>query len=355
MKSKPMNKMTELFSIPVGNRLMICCCVLLILSTRAYGQLDRVYPNGQPPVGGEVTLMSAKGVQVKKGSGTQTFVASDISKIMYEGDPAALTKGRQFAMDGQYAQAMQELTGIDVESLPRDVIKADVAYYVAYCKAKQALSGNGDKKAAASAIYGFTKQYSDSWHFYDAIELVGDLAKATGNIDAALNFYGMLAKAPSTTRKLKSVYLTGIAKLEKGDAEAAMADFEKVIGFKADSVRDARLQSLCKAGKAAAFAKANKADEGLKLVSELVAELDQADFEMNARIYNAQGANFEAKGDNEGAIMAYLRTHLLFSSQRDAHAIAMSKLVELFPKVGKPERGAEFRGELKQLYPGFGN
>ena len=101
--------------------------------------------------------------------------------------------------------------------------------------------------------------------------------------------------------------------------------------------------------------KAGDADKGLKQVGELVSQLNPTDVEMNARIYNAQGHCFEAAGDIEGAILAYLHTHLMFSGASDAHAEALTQLVELWPKVGRTERAAEARQELQQRYPGFVN
>ncbi len=92
---------------------------------------------------------------------------------------------------------------------------------------------------------------------------------------------------------------------------------------------------------------------GSRLVKGLIAELNPTDVEMSARIYNAQGASYEASGDTEGAILSYLHTHLMFSTQPDAHAEALKKLIELWPKVGKPERAAAARQELQQRYPGY--
>ena len=60
-------------------------------------------------------------------------------------------------------------------------------------------------------------------------------------------------------------------------------------------------------------------------------------------------------GDVEGAVMAYLHTHLMFSTQPDAHAEALGKLIELWPKVGKPERAGAARQELQERYPGYFN
>jgi hypothetical protein len=42
----------------------------------------------------------------------------------------------------------------------------------------------------------------------------------------------------------------------------------------------------------------------------------------------------------------------MFSSQPDAHAEALLRLIELWPQVGQPARAAEARGELQQRYPG---
>ena len=81
--------------------------------------------------------------------------------------------------------------------------------------------------------------------------------------------------------------------------------------------------------------------------------MNPADVEIAARIYNARGASCEARDDTEGAILAYLHTHLMFSSQPDAHAEALKRLVELWPQVGKPERATQARQELQNSYPGF--
>ncbi|TWU26979.1 hypothetical protein Pla52o_08350 [Novipirellula galeiformis] len=327
---------------------------LTLVTNTAQAQNDRIYPATGSPVIGSVSQTSPQGIQAKVGGNPQNFVAGEIVKVLFAGDPPALTKGREFALDGQYDQALQELKTVNVDDLPRDVIKADALFYTAYSMSQLAIAGKGNKQAAKQTMLGFASKHRDSWHFFEAAKVLGDLALALDDKEGALKFYGSLRQAPTTTAKIEQVYLTGMVHLHGGDAEAASTEFDKVIGLKVDSVEAARLQSLSKAGKASALAIQNKADDGLTLVSTLISEMNPTDVEMAARIYNAQGAIYEAKGDNEGAIMAYLHTHLLFSGQSDAHAVALSKLIELWPKVGKPERGAEARQELQQRYPGFG-
>ena len=343
------------YDCPLKPAVIVAAICWLLSATPAIAQLDRLYPKGSDnPVTGTAIESSKNGIKFKTGANTTDYIAGDIEKVLFQGDPSELTKGRQFALDGQYQQALQELKAIQIDKLPREVIKADVAFYTLWCESKLALEGRGDKTAAAKAALAFANDYKESWHFYDVAKLLGDLALALNNPQQALKYYQSLLKAPSTETKIESVYLVGLVQLSQGDAAAAQVEFDKVIGVKVAAKGALRLQTLAKAGKAVALAKAGKGDDGLKLVDSLIAELNPTDVEMAARIYNAQGASYEATGDREGAILAYLHTHLMFSSQPDAHAEALVRLVALWPQVGKPERAAEARQELQDRYPGYG-
>ena len=319
----------------------------------AHAQIDRIYPESGSAVSGTISDVSKNGVTVKVGGATQTFAPGQITKIMFQGDPAPLTEGRQFAVDRQYEQALETLRTLDPEELPREVIEEDALFYRVLSEAKLALAGKGDKKAAAVSALKFASEHSDSWHFYQVAELLGDLALSLENYEQALKYYGSLRRAPATETKIRSVYLTGLVHLQQGDLAAAKAEFEKVMGVSVQSVAAARLKTLATAGQAVALSREGKGKEGLELVKSLINELDPTDVEMAARIYNAQGASYEASGDAEGAVLAYLHTHLMFSSLPDAHAEALSRLVELWPQVGKPDRAAEARQELRQRYPGY--
>jgi tetratricopeptide (TPR) repeat protein len=333
--------------------LMLFLCLWAFGTQTAQAQLDRVFDKQGDNVSGTVVQTSSQGVQIKKAGSTQVIAAGDILKIMHEGDPPALTKAREFALDGQYDQALGELKNLNFETLPRDVIKADAAFFLALCESKLALAGKGKKDAAAKRTLAFAGNHRDSWHLFEAARLLGDLALALNDTQNALKYYKSLGSSRSEDIQIESVYLQGLVHLKIGDSEAALTEFEKVIGLKTQTTHTARLQTLSKAGKAVALAQTGKAADGLTLVKGLIAELNSTDIEMAARIYNAQGASHEAAGDHDGAILAYLHTHLMFSAQPDAHAEALKKLVELWPLVGKPDRAARARQELQQRYPGF--
>ena len=116
---------------------------------------------------------SKDGVRLDKAGVIKVFKAGEITKIMFEGDPPQLTKARAFALDGQYDQALAELKKLKVNTINRDLIKEDVAFYYALCEAKLALSGQGKIDDAARRMLDFATRNQGSWHFYEAAKLLG--------------------------------------------------------------------------------------------------------------------------------------------------------------------------------------
>ncbi len=326
--------------------------LLLGLST-ASAQTDTLETVSGDSVRGTTTSVTRDGVTLKTGQADQTFAPAQIRKIVFQGDPSALSRGREAVMDGQYDQALEELRTIDLEKINRDVIKQDARFYRVLSESKLALAGQGDKNKAVLAAREFARENRGSWHFYATAKLLGDLALALENHDRAIQYYGSLDSAPSAEAKVEMRYLIGKTHLAKGDFEQAQSEFESVAGASMESPGAARLKTLALAGKAITLARSGKEDEGVELAISLIDDLDPDDTEMAARIYNALGACHAVAGDAEGAVLAFLHTHLMFSSLADAHAESLTALVELWGTIGHADRAAEARRELRKRYPGF--
>ncbi|XZE54919.1 tetratricopeptide repeat protein [Planctomycetaceae bacterium SH139] len=327
---------------------------MLLLPTAAFAQLDRVYPEVGKAVTGQVTTVQPDGIQVKVGSAVQNFRIDQLQKVTFEGDPGALTRGRELALEGQYQSALEQLKTIDLSAIRREFVAADAMYYRAASQARLALAGQGDKAAAINELRNFVAKFPRSLHFYDTAELLGDLAIATGDYEGAAKFYGALGRSVAPLVKQRAAYLVAMSKLRQGVAAEAIGPFEQVLAASLDSAAGARLQVLAAAGRAVALAQTGKGEESLAAVNKLIEELNPDDAELAARIYNARGAANEALGDKQAALLDYLHTQLLFSSVVDAHAEALSRLVTLWPAVGKPEEAARARQELQSRYPGWG-
>lgn len=320
----------------------------------AHAQLDRVYPVSGSAVTGKITDVQPDGVVITVGSATQPFRIDDIRKITWEGDPGPLTRGRDFAMEGQYQSGLEQLKTIDPATISREYIAADLLFYRAYCEAKLAIAGQGNKEEAKTSLLNFARNYQKSYHFYESAELLGDLAVSVGDYAGATNYYNALSRSASPLLKVRAAYLVALSALRQEKLDEAVPNFEKVISANIEGTMGIRLKSLAKAGLAVAKAKKGQGKEALAESNDLIAQLNLDDFELAARIYNARGAANEALGDDEAALLDYLHTHLLFASAADAHAEALSRLVNLWGKVGKPEEANEARQELQSRYPGWG-
>lgn len=320
----------------------------------AYAQLDRVYPVSGSTVTGKITDVQPDGVVISVGNSTQPFRIDDIRKITWEGDPGPLTRGRDFAIEGQYQSGLEQLKTVDPSSISREYIAADLLFYRAYCEAKLAIAGQGSKDEAKTSLLNFARNHQKSFHFYESAELLGDLAVSVGDYAGATNYYGALGRSASPLMKVRAAYLVAHSALRQGNLDEAVTNFEKVISANIEGATAIRLKNLARAGLAVAKAKKGQGKEALAQSNDLIAQLNLEDFEMAARVYNARGAANEALGDDEAALLDYLHTHLLFASAADAHAEALSRLVTLWGKVGKPEEANQARQELQSRYPGWG-
>lgn len=321
-------------------------------SGNLFAQVDRIYPITGNPVVGKITDIRPQAVAIEAGSATQTIPVDRIRRIIFQDEPNPLTRGRDFALDGDFAQAIDSLTKVDFGAIKRDVIKADAMFFLARSEAALALSGRGNLAEATRKMNGFVSANRQSYHFFKAARILGDLAVASGSYEPAIRYYAALSQAPIPELKIEADYLTGVAHLRQGNPSEAQSFLEKAIGAGIQSVDGLRLQKLAKAAQSLALAKQGQAEQGLAQLDSLIAELDLVDAELAASIYNSQGACFESLDDAEGAVLAYLHTHLMFSGQAAAHAEALQRLIELWPQVGKPERAAQARQELQQRYPG---
>lgn len=344
MFAQPSNHLRPLAAIAIATALL----------SPAHAQLDRIYPLSGSAVTGTVVDVRPDGIVVKTGSTNRPFRIDEISKVTFEGDPPQLTRGRDFAINGEHQSALDQLKQLDIAGISREYIAADAAFYLVASQARLALAGQADKDAAANGLRSFAGKFTNSWHFFEAAELLGDLATASGDFAGAAKFYSALSRSKSPLIKTRGDYLGAVGALRQGEAQQAIAGFEKVLAEDLQSVAGIRLKSLARAGRAVANAQIGKGKEALDEVNQLITDLSPQDTELAAKIYNARGAANAALDKPEAALLDYLHTHLMFSSVSDAHAEALAQLVKLWPQVNQPERAAEARQELQSKYPGWG-
>ncbi len=343
-----MNKVRKLMrSVAVTGSLL---AVTVAIASTATAQ-DKIIPVKGTQASGKIEEITRDQVTVSVKGKNQVYKTNEIAKIIFDDEPINVENARGFIANRQFNMAETELKKIDTSKVKDERVAQDIQYYKAYVSAKMALSGMGDPRAAAKELATAHAAAPQSYHSYEAAQVLGELALALNLPDAATRYFGELAAAPFPELKALAAFRMGEVAMNANNLADARKRFEQIMSVQATDTQMIRLKSMAEVGLVTCDARDGKAPEALAKLQELVQKNDSSDQELFARIYNAQGACYTAMNQPQQALLAYLRTDLLFSSTPELHAEALYRLTQLWPKVGDPQRAAATRQRLTSTYP----
>ncbi len=323
-------------------------CCLLALSSTAPGQ-DRVYPKKGPIARGKISEITRDEVTIE-GSSKMKIPVAEIQKIVFEDEPPALDRVRQMVQQEQYDQAIDELKKLDPKSAKSPYISQDMEFYYYFSDGKLALAGRGgNKEKAIAGLLALAKKNNKSHHMYEISMMLGDLSSAIGKPDA-LNYYKLLLSSPDPEVKIIGEYRIAQLELNQGKRAEARSRFQQVAKTTADSPEIVRIKNLAEVGLAMCDVQDGKGKEALDQIKQLAQKFDNTDQELFAKLCNAKGACHLALNEKQLALLAYLQTDLLFSTDAESHAEALYQLSQLWPQAGDPSRGSEARARLIAKY-----
>jgi tetratricopeptide (TPR) repeat protein len=323
-----------------------------VLATTHAPAFDEIRVAGRPVQSGTIRSMSPTEVVLEATGRRTTYNVNEIVDVSFDLEPLELKTARRLIGSGQHDMALQKLQAIDMASVSRDVILQDIAFYKAYAAAKLALGGGGDKNEATREMVAFWQENNTNYHFFEAVETLGDLAVAIGRYDTAAKFYAQLAEAPWASHKLRATVLEGRALEAQDKYIEAQEKYEKVIGVRDDIPGAPEQKLFAVLGKAACLAATKRPDDGIKIVDTVIAKGDPSDIGLFARAYNTLGRCYLLSNQPQDALLAYLHTDILFYGDPESHAEALYHLDKLWQQVDRPERALQARKLLKQRYGG---
>jgi len=340
---------------------LVAVAALWLIPAAAAVAVDNLRIKSKPaPIRGTIMKMSPYSVGIDTtGAGvTEDYPVNEIKEIIFEGEPPDMTGARRDVMDGRYEDALEALGKINPNTLTREVIKQDLAFYKAFCKAKMALAGQGGVAVtdAGNDMVQFANApaNANNYHILEANEVLGDLLVLAQKYAAAADCYQKLETAPWPDYKMKAGVLVGRALLAQGKAEEALAKFEQVLALQAPGPQGDAQRLAARLGKAACLAQSNppKVDEAVSLIEGVLETASAEDQELHAYAYNTLGNIYKKAGNPKAAILAFLHVHLIYFSVGDAHAEALYNLAQLWSQVSppKPEEAAKARDLLKKQY-----
>lgn len=302
---------------------------------------------------GDVTTVTKDKITVKDGVGKITEVPSnDLVDIEWTGEPTGLILGRGPEKNRKYQAALDEYNKAIKDPKAKGNILAEIEFAIARTTAKQALFEDATKSDdAVKKLETFIKARAESYHFYEAIFLLGDLLVAKKDFAAADTHYQKLNNAPWPDYKMAAKNASAKAALAGNDQAGALAKFEEVAAMKGDTPAEVFRRNEALVGKASVFVAQQKYDDALKVVDSIIETSTTEDGPVMAEAYNIQGDVLQAQNKVKEAILAYLHVPLLFEKEKTAHAKALFNLAQLWPKVDQPERGEQAKRELQEGYP----
>lgn len=335
----------------------IRCVILaagLCLGAATAGQaVDSVKKTTGETVSCRITAISRLMLEAEKLSGDPISIpVSEIQSITFDGEPRPLKTVRMHLRSGRYEDALEELNGDELSGVRRQEIAQDVAFYKAVCAARLAMGETEAVRKAAEEMKVFVHGNTDSYHFLEGCEKLGELYVALGRYSDAETYFKQLGNAPWPEFQMRARVAMGRAQLAQGAGKipAAKKSFQEVLDLPARSDAAKSQHLAAQLGLASCLAAEKQYDQAIEKIQAILASADVEQVELHARAYNTLGTALTMAGRKNEAIMAFLHVDLLYNSIPDAHAEALAHLAELWAKVGKEERARQAQNMLLQQY-----
>jgi tetratricopeptide (TPR) repeat protein len=324
----------------------------------AQRSLDQVFLTKGAPARGDIpdNGMTRDKVTLETTGNSREIEIKDIVRITFKDEPAEVNSARTSVLQKNYGQALTDLKKLDGQKIDREFIKQDIEFYRALCLARLAMGEGGDKAAAAEAMRRFATSAAQNYHFYEAAEVLGDLAMASGKYADAAKFYGPITSAGGNTPwpdyQMRGYNAQGRALIGEKKFDEGLEKFKAVLSMELATPEALKQKNFAQIGRAICVAETGNPQEAITTLQDLISKNDAQDTALFARTYNALGRCYLKLNKPKDALLALLHTDTLFYADGEAHAEALYHLSKLWPAVNKSDRGVAARNTLRERYAG---
>lgn len=322
-------------------------------SARALDVLTKKAVGDQEPeqLRGHIEAVSPDEVEFKDSRGTlHSIPVSRIESLRWDSEPKGLFLARNAALRGAYDEAVRMFE--DYERMPgRFEAADDVAYYPAYCRARQALASGQDSQQAAQALKAFLRRHRGSYHTLEAWQLLGDLNRTADDLAAAADAYRKLGDSKDPGFQRAGRVALGDVLLQQGKLDEAKQVYAAV--KPSHDGQYAPLVFAARVGTANCLLAQNQVDQAVAEIERVLHD-SQEDAALYGRAYLVLGRCYQAQAKRRAALLAFLKVDVLYSQQPRTHAEALFHLALLWPELTLPEarqRAQACRNQLKDQYP----
>ena len=330
----------------------ICLFALAGFASETLRAADVVTRRNQPKVSGTITATSREGITLQRRGKEMKIEANTIQSIAYDDEPPVLRLGRSAERIGNLSVALRryEESAAALEN-PRPLVKNDLEFFLARCRAKLAMTDAAELSRAAELLEAFRSSHLTSHHYYPLHNWLGKVYVRQGEFAKAKAVFEVLASAPWKDFQWRAEVAQGELLLGEADYAGAFEHFQRVLAGKAETPSEKAQQQEALLAKATCLSAQGNYDEAETLLRGLIEDTPAEEAAVQAAAHCALGDSMRAAGKPKDALLAYLYVDLLLPSQQQEHAKALYYLTQLFNQLGQPDRAGEAQLRLKTTYP----
>ena len=317
---------------------------------------DRVISTDGPEgtVSGKVIAVTPGGVDVEDKAGTSKNVPVEkIREIQFAGEPASLKTARSMLARRRPADALKELAKIEPSELEgaEPLIVAEVEFVKAAAAGRAAIDSGGSPVDAGKQVNEFLKKHSESFHFYQMQELLGDLLGSAGKWELAQDAYAKLAKGPASW-KVRAAAARATMLFNQKKYDEAYKEFQSAIKIDAGDEISLAQKRGAELGMAKCLTQQGKQADAINMVQKIIKQSNPEEKELLGKAYNVLGEAYRSTGGkDQDALISFLTVDLVYNSLPESHAEALFYLCELWERGKNPERAREAKQNLESTYP----
>ena len=274
---------------------------------------------------GQITAETPTDVKIKTALGEQTVPLNQIDLIEYDAATPSFTLAESRMNVGAIGEAIDLYTKAIDEAKGKTFVERAAQYGKASALADMALADPAKLDEAIASLGAFIQANGSSRQLGPALESMIQLNLMKGDIARAENaLQDLAAKVPTASARASVLKARILGK--KGQHDQAIQALDQLIAQAPKGSSQSREAMLAKSENLVALKKFKEAEE---VVRQVIQEAPPEADDIQAEAHNTLGDCLRTSGDKKGALLAYLRTDILFDSDKEQHPRALSEIASL--------------------------
>ena len=340
--------------------LVVCCIYAALQSGASVDAADQVVTRNET-LFGKIESVSTEAVQLlPRGSvsAARKIGVSDIVMIQFSDEPQGLIEAKRRLVKNNFVGALEAIQQVDEDEIQSAsvAVRGEYAYVRAVAGGHVAMGAAGKISSALSSIKNVIDQFTRSIHYYELLEVAGDLEQALGRYDEAASWYKKIALGPPPM-VVRAGRLKGDVLAAEGRYPEAIKEFEKVqsVDLVGGFVEQEKMMACL--GQAESLLSLGRFSEAASLIRTMLSGSHPEEVPIATtnvllgNAYSLLGRSLAEMKQDQDALIAYLTVDLVYGDAPETHAEALFQLFQLWNRGGYPRRAEEVRKKLMKTYP----